>query len=525
MPILPLSPLVLARICAGEVISNPASVLKELLDNAVDSGATKIQASFTKHGLELIEVSDNGTGIPYSDLPQLGKKHHTSKITTDITNIETLGFRGEALASLSIAGSLSILTKSPSDSNAWLVNIAEGVPNKITPAARHEGTTVLLQGLFRTMPVKLRFLDSTIAEHQRLILTFWRCALAHPHLSFQLSVDGKIQYTLTPESIESRLQRLRKLNYKRFDFTHDSVKISLFYTEVSHKSSLTSFTSVNNRPLYSLPSLDKTVTDCLKTYLSAHHKTVYCAVLTLPYDQVDLHIHPSKKEVRLSHSTDLLTAFRTSFISHLEKTESKSLRSFKLNHLKDITLSEVLGWHYLHTVDNTALFLETNNLVTLDLKAAFRRVYHDPFITGLQRPSKLETLELDSYLTLTADRAVFYKLHEKTFETQGLVYDWWSPTTLRLRQLPGITPDPGNPQQKEFLLHLIEYLYTHSISDLSTLDIKDLFRTAPQPNTPSYTTKAEVQGLVMSLFSTSCPQKGVTGEPTFKSTPLSQLKP
>ena len=517
--------LVIARICAGEAVSNPASILKELLDNAIDSGATKIQVTLNNAGLNLIQVQDNGTGIATSDLPLLARRHHTSKHTSDIHRIASLGFRGEALSSIVDVASVEVITQQATAFQASKVQLNSApTSHLISPTSGVTGTTVSVTNLFHKTPVRLKFLNASVTEEQHAIQTFWAVALAYPEKQFQLTVNGKIRLTLTPETQVSRLTQLRTGKYTTLLLSLEQGSIELNLTEVPRSSHLQSLCIINRRPVTPPTQLHNVITKALDQYISPRFRPFYVLNITLPLDTVDLHTHPAKKSVRIAQEAELAKTLQPQLIEALQKAFPAKERQFNLPVLQDVSLTEVLAWQYLTVVDNLALFTDAKNLISLDLKASFRRVYHDPFITQFLNPDQTATA-LSVYLTLKPEIYKFYLANQDSFSAQGLVYDDWNHSTLCLRSIPGYTQVEGSPIHKAFLEHMITYIYDNSIILLENLDFKSFFQQAPQPDTPAYTSKDQVLALVQDLFKTSSPQKSVTGTATFKATPLSILQP
>ena len=183
-----------SQIAAGEVVERPASVVKELLENAVDAGGTSILCEIRNAGKVLVRVRDNGKGIVKDELPLALAPHATSKISTsdDLNSITTLGFRGEALASIASVSKLTLTSKTADEENAFAVSVEGPEQNPvIIPAAHPTGTTVDVCELFFNTPARRRFLKSDRTEFLRIKDIFVRVALAHPTLAFELKNDGK----------------------------------------------------------------------------------------------------------------------------------------------------------------------------------------------------------------------------------------------------------------------------------------------------------------------------------------------
>jgi len=194
MPIRILDPQVAARIAAGEVIERPASVVKELLDNAIDAGATRISVEVRGGGLDLIRVMDNGCGIPAEEVPLAFARHATSKITTvdDLLHVQTLGFRGEALPSIAAAAQVTMVTCPPDAHAGTLIRLVHGQMVEQRPQGAPAGTTVTVEHLFAELPARRKFLKAPATEASHISHVVSQYALAYPGITFILIVDGRL---------------------------------------------------------------------------------------------------------------------------------------------------------------------------------------------------------------------------------------------------------------------------------------------------------------------------------------------
>ena len=186
-------------IAAGEVVERPASVVKELLENSIDAGATQVTVSIESGGVKLIEISDNGTGIDAEYIPTAFIRHATSKIEKpdDLNSIHTLGFRGEALASIASVARVELLTRTEVDEFATCYRISGGEEQSREPAARAVGTTIRVQDLFYNTPARMKFLKKDSSEGTFVADNVGHVALSHPEVSVKFIREGKLQY-VTP---------------------------------------------------------------------------------------------------------------------------------------------------------------------------------------------------------------------------------------------------------------------------------------------------------------------------------------
>ena len=189
-------------IAAGEVVERPSSVMKELIENSIDSGATKIIAEIKHGGVSLIRVSDNGCGIEREDLPVALKRHATSKISEkdDLARIMTLGFRGEALAAISSVSKVTIITKTRDSEVGYMLSSEAGAVNDISEVGAADGTTVAVEDLFYNVPARRKFLKKDSTEAMNVAALIEKVALSRPDISIQFLVDGEERFKTPGDS-------------------------------------------------------------------------------------------------------------------------------------------------------------------------------------------------------------------------------------------------------------------------------------------------------------------------------------
>lgn len=199
MPIKQLAPEVAAKIAAGEVVERPASVVKELIENSIDAGATQIRVDLINGGLQLIRITDNGSGISSDELPLALARHATSKVTQidDLEHIRSLGFRGEALASIAAVAEVTLLSRQRGIAQGAQVEAHNGQISEITTAASAEGTTITVRSLFSSVPARLKFLKSRNTEVSHCHHLLQQYALAYPEIRFSVFSEGR-QIFATP---------------------------------------------------------------------------------------------------------------------------------------------------------------------------------------------------------------------------------------------------------------------------------------------------------------------------------------
>ena len=301
------------RIAAGEVVERPASAVKELVENALDAGAARIDVTYCDGGKTLIRVSDDGCGMTGEDLPLALSRHATSKIDgSDLLNIHTFGFRGEALPSLGAVGRLTITSRAQGF-DAAQITVAGGAIGPVKPAALNQGTVVELRDLFYATPARLKFMRTDRAEAQAIADVMKRLAMAEPYVSFTLTdisggksreifrVDGE-QGELF-DALAARLSRVigRAFsdNSVRIEAEREGVQLTGYAAlpTYSRGAAVEQFLFVNGRPVR-----DKQLTGALRAaymdFLSRERHPAACLFLTCDPEQVDVNVHPAKAEVR-----------------------------------------------------------------------------------------------------------------------------------------------------------------------------------------------------------------------------------
>ena len=310
MPIRVLPDNLINQIAAGEVIERPASVVKELVENAIDAGANRIEVTLKAGGKTLITVEDNGKGMTKEDLELAVERHATSKLPTDdLFDVKFLGFRGEALPSIASVAKMKIITRQEQDDSGWSMEIKGGRKEKITPAACPKGTRIEVRDLFYATPARLKFLKTDSAEAGACADILSRIALANPSVSFYLYADDKKKISLdvtTGDMFNARLRRAAEVMGR--DFSENSLEVSgeregmslsglISLPTYSKANTLSQYLFVNNRPVK-----DKLLLGALKgAYAGVLENSRYPAcVLFLEVEpmHVDVNVHPTKAEVR-----------------------------------------------------------------------------------------------------------------------------------------------------------------------------------------------------------------------------------
>ena len=323
MPAILLLPdLLINQIAAGEVIERPASALKELLENSLDAGATEIAVQLEGGGVKLLRVRDNGKGIAKDDLPLALMRHATSKIASldDLQQVASMGFRGEALASMAAVAHLTLTSRTVHETHGWKVDALNGVVGEPAPASHAPGTTVELRELYFNTPARRKFLKSEATEFAHCEETFKRIALSRPDVAFSLQHNGKTIWQLpgSPSPPEGEVQGVKAGALNRIsailgeEFGHAAVAVQRHAAELSLRglAALPAYSRGSRDAQYFFVNgrfvRDKVASHALRQAYQdiLHHQRhpAFVLFLDLPPQQVDVNVHPAKSEVRFRES-------------------------------------------------------------------------------------------------------------------------------------------------------------------------------------------------------------------------------
>lgn len=458
------------QIAAGEVVENPASVVKELVENAIDAGALRITVEIAGGGFQLIRVSDDGSGMGREDARLCLERHATSKIreADDLLSLSSMGFRGEALASIAAIAKLDLLTATAGASGTR-VQVEGGHILHVEPCGRARGTTIEVRSLFYNVPARKKFQKSAPASSAEITKVLTLLALAHVEVGFELRQNERILFTLAPQTLEHRLEMLqtRAAELLGAEFLSASYQIEV-QEGLCHVQGLVGhplaarhnrsgqFLFINHRPVQCFP-LGFAIRDAYGTRLSSDRHALFILHLSLPAALVDVNVHPQKKEVRLRDEKQLKDNLKMAVQVALERAEGTAMpalaapvflaeergaRPFSLDftgqveratfrplELKDQQWAD--EWHaiglYAHylMVTSHALFPGKDGMVFVDLQAAEARILLERLLTA-QRDAALSQ-HLLFPLTLSFAKAEMQlletaqsELHQLGFELRAI---------------------------------------------------------------------------------------------------------
>lgn len=309
---------VIAQIAAGEVIERPASVVKELVENALDAGATSIQITTDSGGRRLIRVNDDGSGIPTAEVGLAFMRHATSKLTAaeDLYHIRTLGFRGEALASIAAVSRLSAITRSASDHAGTLIQIEGGRVLQHNATGAPIGTSITVENLFFNTPARLKFLKAETTEKRHIATVISRYAMAYPQVRFILEQDGRETFRANGTGQLSDvliaglgLDQFRDMIEVNGEDDTGVIRVR-GYTSAphSHRSDRSRMVLFVNGRWIQDPSLTYAIIQAYHTFLMNGRYPVAVLLITLPSEDVDVNVHPTKAEVRFRDPNGVFSA-------------------------------------------------------------------------------------------------------------------------------------------------------------------------------------------------------------------------
>lgn len=388
----------IAKIAAGEVVEGPASVVKELVENSIDAGARNIKIDIEEGGFRRISVVDDGAGMSRDDLVNAVKLHATSKIreTDDLWNISSLGFRGEALASISSVSDFYIKSKDEMSEIGYELKVDYGEEPMIRETAMNRGTVIDVKNLFSKTPARLKFMKTKSYEFRKVAQVVSNIALIFPEISLRLYHNGKeIMNFLGKSDMKTRVSEIfgREIRSHLLDFEHEGPYLNingfLGRPQIAGNSNKRQLIFINNRAVRH-PLISRKIKDTYASLLAPREQPTFVLFLTLPNQNIDVNIHPRKEEVKLLNQKEML--------SQIEEAVQKTLESHDLRYYldgeteetdydlhsaqilkdksnlwtvkeKDYTKSEIIQLH------NTYLITETEEgIMMIDQHAAHERI-------------------------------------------------------------------------------------------------------------------------------------------------------
>ena len=350
-----LSEEVFNKISAGEVVERPASIVKELVENAIDAGASKIGIEVFDGGIKQIIITDNGSGIEPEDVDKAFMPHATSKIkvSEDLENIASLGFRGEALASIASVSQIEMTTKTENNDFGVKICLSAGKKQEKVEVGATTGTKIIVKNLFFNTPARLKFLKKPKTEEGEITHLVGKMILANPTISFRYSVEGKIIYNTFGNGLAEALYIVygKEVYDNLVEVNRESGNIAirgyiarptLSKPNRSYGTLFVNGRLVNNYMIFSA------ITDALDGYLMKGKFPLFALNLTLPFEDVDVNVHPSKQEVKFANPGKIY-----GFVSNAI-FESMQNVSF-VQQIEEKLKGNVCGWKNTSCADQLAI--------------------------------------------------------------------------------------------------------------------------------------------------------------------------
>ncbi|MBO6900159.1 MAG: DNA mismatch repair endonuclease MutL [Rhizobiaceae bacterium] len=492
---------VINQIAAGEVIERPASVVKELVENALDAGATRVEVATAGGGLSLIRVTDNGDGMPPEELPLAVSRHCTSKLTDDIHDIRSLGFRGEALPSIGSVARLSLRSRQEGADSAAQISVEGGRVSAVKPVAANRGTTVEVRDLFFATPARLKFMKSERAETAAITEVVKRMALAFPHVRFTLTGADRntLELPAVPADGEGLLRRIAQVMGRDFAENTLSIETEREGVALSGYASIPSFSRGNAMLQYfyvnGRPVRDKLLTGAIRgaymDVLPRDRHAVAALFIMLDPALVDVNVHPAKADVRFrdpglvrglivgairqtlsaggirastSAASAMMDAFRaegsprsTSAIQRQPYTPPRGLAEagqalFDAGPTLSAPIAEPenaaalneapLGAARAQIHENYIVAQTADSLVIVDQHAAHERLVYEALKRGLEsRPVAAQMLLIPEVIDMPEEDADRLAAHAALLARLGLGLERFGPGAVAVRETPAMLGD------------------------------------------------------------------------------------
>lgn len=559
------------QIAAGEIAQRPSSVLKELLENAVDAKSTLIKAIIKKAGSTLIQIIDNGHGMNEIDAHMCFERHATSKIKTskDLASIKTMGFRGEALASIAAVSQITLITKEQEQELATQIVLSGSTLKKQTLTTAPVGTNISIKNLFFNVPARRNFLKSPIIENKHIIEEFQRIALAHPKIAFELYQDQTPIYQLPSHKLAQRIVHLFGKNYQTkllpCQATTNLIQVHGYTAppKDAKKTRGAQLFFVNNRYIKS-SYLNHAVKKAFEGLLAPNTFPFYILFIDIPPHHIDINVHPTKTEIKFQEENlvygIIKTAIRKALATYhitpslnfeqiekytaltsqkkasqeeinysLFKTittptskESKTLTSISSNKTKLTNqLNQPLSTNKdaIHALANKIQLHKKyiiaqvkSGMLLIDQRAAHERIIYERILKQTKQPTTTtQQLLLPIHITLQPADFTFIQACKKEIHTLGLQFTIQPPNKITLTALP---PEASNQDPQKLFEELLEQYkcYDQEPSIPETQKWARSMAKRTRPNEQAILSNLEIETLIEQLFSCQNPNYTPSGK-------------
>ncbi len=338
------------QIAAGEVVQRPASVVKELMENSIDAGATKVQVIVSDGGRTLIQIIDDGKGMSEIDARLAFERHATSKIKSaeDLFSLSTMGFRGEALASIAAVAQVELLTRRPDDELGTCVAISGSVLEQQEPVMVSAGSNFKVKNLFYNIPARRKFLKSNQTEFNNIVTEFERVALANCNIEFSLSHNGSEVISLPPSSFRQRIVNLfgKKINQQLVEVEVASPLINIKgfvgTPESARKKGVLQYFFVNGRYMRH-PYFAKAVNSAFEDIIPQGEQVPFFLCINVEPSRIDVNIHPTKTEIKFEDESDLWKIIAAAVREALGRFNATPSLEFDDDNIPDIPVMDIVS--------------------------------------------------------------------------------------------------------------------------------------------------------------------------------------
>lgn len=467
---------IISKISAGEVVEGPFSVLKELVENSIDANSKKIEIKIEKSGKKLISIKDDGEGIEPDDIEKVFERHATSKIKNkeDLYKISTMGFRGEALYSISAVSDVILKSKVRNYLTGREIHVRGGEKLTIKEIGIPDGTIVEVRELFFNTPARRKFLKSDITEYRKILNTFFPYTISYPEIKFIFESDGeKIIETIPSDTHLKRLCEIFNFEEKNLIYyikEYSEFKIEVIFGDMNLKRPRKDiqFVFINRRPVYNYAILS-TINNFYHSFFSSDYFPVFVVLLNLPFENVDVNVHPSKREVKIRNENEICHKI----IQILEEIFKKGLpKQVKIEEypeeIKEKKLEEKIKENgenfviqrifeeekglkeklknsiFIGIFKNKYLIFESSfSILILDQHAVCERINYERFLNEYENGEILvQRILTPIIINLTIEEMDIWEKGEKILEKFGFLTTRWSENKIAVHGYPQFIKDP-----------------------------------------------------------------------------------
>lgn len=545
-----LDDLTINKIAAGEVIERPANVVKELVENSIDAGATSVSIEIKKGGKGLIKVSDNGKGMSREDMPIALERHATSKIKEieDLETTYTMGFRGEALASISAISKTTLISKTK-ESNFGIKMVSRaGEIEEMEEVAANKGTTIIVEELFFNTPVRYKFLKKDQTETRAIKEWIQKAAIANLDISFKFINDGKLVFQSNGDGkIEDIIYKIYgkeiKENIVKVNYEEDKIKITgvVGNTKIAKDSRKDQIIFLNKRNIKNL-ILYSSADQAFKGATGIGKYGFFVLNLEMPADCYDVNVHPTKSEVRFKEEDKLYRIFyhaikeailSSEFLGNNEREVEKDYveneYTFLTNHFEkteteektdatEITREEKrkIEYKFIGILFRTYIIVEINDEIYLiDQHAAHERILYEQIKANYKNNIKnsSQMMLIPEIINLSHREAEFVKQNMQLFKQIGFELETFGENTIKINGIPNLEYKTNS---KNIFMDILDEMLTGQRSNSKDVEERFIATVACKAAVKAHMDlkRQEVDDLINGLLTLKNPYTCPHGRPT-----------